>query len=589
MRGHWRRVVACTLGAIATVGAFAGNAGAVAITEHSGGLQSGQWPAMLAPGSDGNVWFTIWGCGTPSVACAVGRITPSGTISEFTSGLPTTTFPTAIANGPDGNAWFLDAPEGSPSSAIRRITPAGTITESPGAIESGDFPRDIAGGPDGNLWFTAGGLSPEITRLTTSGAVTHFSSPLLPNAGDLRSITRGPNGDLWFTDSGATPLIGRITTSGAIATFLLASTAFPADIVAGPDGNLWVTDGGSTPSIVRMTPGGTRTAFSAGLSSGAAPDAITAGPDGNLWFTELGTHPGIGRITPSGAITEFTAGLAPDTAARGITAGPDGNLWFSDQACNGAPGVCAVGRVALQLRPAVTTGDASRITATGAAISGTVNPLGGTVSRVAVRYHVGRRSPRTIVASPGSLPAGGNPIPIAARLSGLAPGQTITYAAQATNAFGTTTGSTRTFRTGRGPAPTISGFAQAGRRWRPGSHLASLSRRRPRSPVGTTLRFRLSEAAGVRIVFSRVRTGRRVGPRCVAPTANRLHRPRCTRLIGAGTLRFTAHSGTNRVHFEGHLTARRSLALGTYRVRVVATAFGRSSLSRSLTFVIVAR
>jgi hypothetical protein len=47
------------------------------------------------------VWFT-------DLAGAIGRVTPSGQITEFTDGLNTGSFPFDIAPGPDGNVWFTD-------------------------------------------------------------------------------------------------------------------------------------------------------------------------------------------------------------------------------------------------------------------------------------------------------------------------------------------------------------------------------------------------------------------------------------------------------------------------------------------------
>ena len=591
MRAFWRRATVTALTIAATGGVAVERTAAVAITEHRAGLGSGHWPAFIAPGPDGNLWFTFWSCGRGSGTCGLGRVTPAAAITEFTSGLPTDTFPTAITAGSDGNLWFVDAPEGGTTPAIRKISPSGAVTESPSAIESGNSPTGIATGPDGNVSFLSQGAAPEITRLTPGGSVTDFSAPstVLPMDGTLRSITPGRDNALWFTDPGVTPLIGRIGTNGAITPFPLARSSFPADIVVGPDGNVWFTDQGPAPAIVRMTPSGAMTPFSAGLSSGATPDAITVGADGNLWFTEHGTRNGVGRITPNGTITEFGDGLPAGANLHDIAAGPDGNVWFTDQACNGGPDPCAVGQVALQLPPAVVTGDASAISQTGARVTGAVNPLGGLVSRVVVRYRISGGSPHTAAASPSSLPASGGEASVSATLSSLPPGRAIAYEVRATSVFGTTAGATRTFRTLAGPAPVISGLTQSHRRWRRGSHLASLSRRRPRSPLGTTFGFRLNEAAAMRLQFTLALPGRRVGHRCLPATAPRRRRPRCTRLSTAGELRFGAHSGINRVHFEGCLSARRSLRPGTHRVRLVATAFGRSAASRPLTFVVATR
>src|SRR6266567_817689 len=80
-----RRAGACSLlvGVVLAVGAQAAAADPVAqITEFSSGLNAGSYPYGIAPGPDGNLWFTDLG-GTG----AVGRITPSGQITEFSAGL----------------------------------------------------------------------------------------------------------------------------------------------------------------------------------------------------------------------------------------------------------------------------------------------------------------------------------------------------------------------------------------------------------------------------------------------------------------------------------------------------------------------
>ena len=103
------------------------------------------------------------------------------------------------------------------------------------------------------------------------------------------------------------------------------------------------------------------------------------------------------------------------------------------------------------------------------------------------------------------------------------------------------------------------------RRWRRGPKLPGFS-----AKVGTRIRWRLSEAARVTITFQRKRGAR---------------------FRRAGTLRRAAHSGLNTLRFQGRLSRRKRLKLGTYRVVIGATdAFGnRSKPRRSKTFRIVAR
>jgi hypothetical protein len=88
----------------------------------------------------------------------------------------------------------------------------------------------------------------------------------------------------------------------------------------------------------------------------------------------------------------------------------------------------------------------------------------------------------------------------------------------------------------------------------------------------TTISFRLSEAASVRVTFARARPGRRVRGRCRRPTRRNARRPRCKRFVAVrGGLTFDAGSGDNRIRFSGRLTRRRSLKPGTYRVTLRPT------------------
>ncbi len=130
----------------------------IAITEYSiatHGGNSGGKPADIAAGPDGSVWFTDQG-----TTRAIGRITPSGTITEFTISVPgnTVPLPNGIAAGADGNLWFADR---GTIKSIGRITPSGSITEFPVTV-AGSSPRGIAAGPDGNVWFTDDATVPAI-------------------------------------------------------------------------------------------------------------------------------------------------------------------------------------------------------------------------------------------------------------------------------------------------------------------------------------------------------------------------------------------------------------------------------------------
>ncbi len=157
---------------------------------------------------------------------------------------------------------------------------------------------------------------------------------------------------------------------------------------------------------------------------------------------------------------------------------------------------------------------------------------------------------------------------------------------------GTGTGTVTGTGTGTGTPdrtpPAISALAVSPARFRLGSALARLAR----APVGTTISFRLSEAARVTLSFQRALAGRSSGRSCVKPTrANRTHR-RCTRYVAAGSLAaLTAKAGASKVRFAGRLSHSHRLALGRYRVLASArdAAGNRSKPRTGPTFTIVAR
>lgn len=206
--------------------------------------------------------------------------------------MPTPTcWPAGIAAGPDGALWFTE----QIGQKIGRITTSGTITEYP--ISNPSAPYGITAGPDGALWF-AEQVFNRIGRITTAGAVTEYPVPT-PNAIPYW-ITPGPDGALWFTEQRAGK-IGRITTAGVVTEYPLAPNAFPNGITAGPDGALWFAEYVGN-RIGRITTAGMITEYPVPGSGG--PWGITRGPDGALWYVEWAG--GIGRITTAGVITEYT-------------------------------------------------------------------------------------------------------------------------------------------------------------------------------------------------------------------------------------------------------------------------------------------
>lgn len=394
-------------------------------------------PSGIAPGPDGNVWFT------ENKGHRFGRITPAGKIDDFStgSGISADALPAGMTLGPDNNLWFT---EEAPS-RIARLKVTGTggpqATEFTAGITAGAQPEGITAGPDGNLWFTEFAGS-RIGRITPAGVVTEFSAGLTPGSMPL-GIAAGPDNFLWFTTLRFpnNPVV-RMSLLGTPAEFTqgITPSSEPARIVRGPDGNMWFSEQTKN-TIGRITEAGVVTEFSAGISPGAGPVGLTAGPDGNIWFAEYGGSAGrrIGRITPAGVVTEFGAGIT--AAPLEITLGPDGNLWFTENFGN------RIGRV--RLDPEVVTGAASAIGSSVGTVSGTVNTIGKATSYT---FEYGRTTAYGSASAPQTLAAGGNPVNVSATIGGLQPSTVYHYRLVATNARGTVRGADRTFTTLAGPA-----------------------------------------------------------------------------------------------------------------------------------------
>jgi hypothetical protein len=108
-----------------------------------------------------------------------------------------------------------------------------------------------------------------------------------------------------------------------------------------------------------------------------------------------------------------------------------------------------------------------------------------------------------------------------------------------------------------------------------------------RVPVGTTVRFRLSQSAPVTFQVQRAQPGRSAAGRCVAPRRSNRGRRACVRYVTLrGSFTVAGKAGANAFRFTGRLRNRR---LGPARYRLVAQAgtAGLRSAARAIRFRIV--
>jgi Tol biopolymer transport system component len=135
--------------------------------------------------------------------------------------------------------------------------------------------------------------------------------------------------------------------------------------------------------------------------------------------------------------------------------------------------------------------------------------------------------------------------------------------------------------------PNLGALALSARKFKAARRGASVAARR-RTPTGTRVTFRLSEAASVRFTVQRAQRGRRVGRRCVKPSRKNRKRRNCTRFVTQrGSFKVAGKTGQNRFRFTGR-SRRRKLRPGSYRLVAVATdAAGNKSKRRRASFRIV--
>jgi hypothetical protein len=243
----------------------------------------------------------------------------------------------------------------------------------------------------------------------------------------------------------------------------------------------------------------------------------------------------------------------------------------------------------LSFPPTATTGAASSVATTTATLNGSVVAEAASVTyfQYGATAAYGASTPHQ-GAGP-AIPA----LALNAGITGLSPGASYHFRLVAEGAGVTSYGADQAFATlpvlSTTPAllaPTLSHVSQAHAVWREGSRLAHLASKRP--PVGTTFAFTLDEQANVTLAFTQQLAGRRVHGRCVAPTRANRHRRSCRRTVTQAILTLAAHPGTDKVAFEGTVSAGRRLRAGTYTVVLTAAnAAGQRSVPQRLTFTIV--
>jgi len=216
-------------------------------------------PRHLVAGPDGNLWvtvsFSLTVTSDPSkpVVGEVAKVRTDGTvIDEFR--LPSGRgAPDQIAPGPDGNLWFTIVAGISPR--IGRITPSGAITEF--VLASDAAATDLVAGPDAAVWMTelAGERGGRIARISLLDAIcTPSTTALCLDNGRFRVEAT------WTKSDGgngvATPVpLGSSSTAGYLWFFTPETPEVTVKVIEGCafNAHVWFFAGGLTNLGVTLT------------------------------------------------------------------------------------------------------------------------------------------------------------------------------------------------------------------------------------------------------------------------------------------------------------------------------------------------
>lgn len=465
--------------------------------------------------------------------------------------------PAGIAITPNGmRAYVTSSGTGANSVSVIDTTTNQTLGS---PISVGNTPLGIAITPDGTRAYVAnaGSNSVSVIDLGTNQVV---GSPI-PMGMNALGVAITPNGARVYVTNPLSDSVSVIDT----ATNQTVGSPIPVDddpepLAITPDGSRVIV-GHYNADSVSIIDTATNQVIGSPIPVGISPSQIAISPDGNLAYAtnddDSATGPAIidthtGQAT-SGAIVlnNFSTGVAivpnqpPQASFTHLTALPGQPVSFSAAASVDPDGSIA--------RYDWSFGDGSAAPNAGQAPSH-VYGFGSYQATLTLTDNEGCSTAFVFTGQTASC--NGGPV------------------ASATTTLAVT-------------KPIFTRVSQSARRWRAGAGQPHISRK---LPIGTTFRFTLNEPASARFAFTQVRAGRRVGSKCLPPTARNRRRRVCKRTITAGVLSFSAHAGVNRVRFKGRISRRKQLKPGRYTLVMTARDSNRASAaSRRLSFVIARR
>ena len=434
-------------GVVTTLAGLAGSRGS---TDGTVGAARFYFPSGVSADGTGNVYVadpfakTIRKISNAGVVTTLAGSALSRGSADGTGSVVRFASPTGLAADFSGNIYVAD----QDIHAIRKITGAGVVTTLAGpASNSGstdgagsaaqfNYPRGVAVDGSGNI-YVADFRNSTIRKITSAGVVTTLA---------------GLAGSVGSTDG-----------TGSAARFNL-----PTGVAVDAGGNVYVA-GNRTHTIRKITSAGVVTTL-AGLAdtigsadgTGSAagfnfPAGVAVDASGNVYVADYGdglfnSNNTIRKITSAGVVTTIggTVGFVGSADGTGSAAGFSGP--FSIAVSNtGTLFVADSGnhRISLGLPvfvpPLLTVAATGGVTATGVALSGTVNPNGlATTAQFQYGPDISYGSSASVTLSPDSGTSAQN---ISAAISALSPGTLYHYRLTATNSAGPASTADSTFTT----------------------------------------------------------------------------------------------------------------------------------------------
>jgi hypothetical protein len=273
------------------------------------------------------------------------------------------------------------------------------------------------------------GTGKYLTQFENTGAPTHGLQPFNPVA-----LTVDGAGDLYAGDV-SNNVIDKFSAAGAyLAQISLPAGSPPLGLAAVAGEELYVM---TESSVLRVDALGNQVAdIATPAPSGIGVDASS----GNLFVAHATT---VSEYDPlGGLVSSFGPPQIGEATGVSVATG-SGDLYVTDHA-NAAVEVFGPQAPA----PDATTGEVSVLTATGATLSGTVNPASKTLA-ASYQFEYGESATYGSLApaSPTSIGTGETPHELSAAVTGLQPNTTYHYRMVAYNANGRVEGSDRTFTT----------------------------------------------------------------------------------------------------------------------------------------------